>query len=354
MRIRPLLVAALLPAALLPAALLSAPPAAAAPSPAPAPPPAESAGLSIRLVDVPKARAADPRAQAYVVDHLAPGTTVSRRVLVRDTGTAPVTPTLYAGAADIRDGAFVPADKGVPGDLVAWTRLSPFSLGLAPGGESTAEVTIAVPPTATPGERYGVVWAELPAEPTGGGASEISRVGVRIYLSVGAGPEPASRIGVDSLQAARNADGAAAVTALVRNTGGRALDLTGSLSLRDGPGGRSAGPFPVATGTTVGLGQAAPVTAVLDKTVAGGPWNAVLELRSGGTSAKVQAPVSFPGDVGTAGPPLRPVAFSGPPTRRVAVLAAAEVLGLAVLLLVVAAYLARRGRGRRGARLRTR
>jgi len=36
------------------------------------------------------------------------------------------------------------------------------------------------------------------------------------------------------------------------------------------------------------------------------------------------------------------------------VLAAAEVLGLAVLLLVVAAYLARRGRGRGGARLRTR
>ena len=57
-------------------------------------------------------------------------------------------------------------------------------------------MTIAVPRDAAPGERYGVVWAEVrAAAPAAGGITQVSRVGIRIYLSVGPGgrPPPISR-----------------------------------------------------------------------------------------------------------------------------------------------------------------
>ncbi|MDP1793557.1 MAG: hypothetical protein Q8K63_05395 [Acidimicrobiales bacterium] len=41
----------------------------------------ESGGsISIRLLDAPTNRADDPRAKTYIVDHVSPGTTISRRV----------------------------------------------------------------------------------------------------------------------------------------------------------------------------------------------------------------------------------------------------------------------------------
>jgi hypothetical protein len=47
-------------------------------------------------------------------------------------------------------------------------------------------VTIRVPRDAAPGERYGVVWAETRAGPdSGDGITQVNRVGIRLYLSVG-------------------------------------------------------------------------------------------------------------------------------------------------------------------------
>jgi len=77
---------------------------------------------------------------------------------------------------------------------------------------------------------------------------------------------------VESLQAARRTDGRPVVTAQVRNTGERALDIRGELALSDGPGGLSAGPFPVTVGTTLAVGATAPVEVVLDEAIKGGPW----------------------------------------------------------------------------------
>ena len=41
--------------------------------------------------------------------------------------------------------------------------------------------------------------------------------------------------------------------------------MTGTLTLTGGPGGLTAGPFPVALGTTLAPGDSAPVTATLDQ-----------------------------------------------------------------------------------------
>src|SRR5437762_204087 len=79
---------------------------------------------------------------------------------------------------------------------------------------------------------------------TGGGITQVSRVGIRLYISVGAGGPPAAAFTIDTLTAQRSADGAPTVVAAVQNTGGRALDMNGSMELRNGPGGLSAGPYP--------------------------------------------------------------------------------------------------------------
>jgi len=52
------------------------------------------------------------------------------------------------------------------------------------------------------------------------------------------------------------------VRASVHNTGGRALDMNGTLQLLAGPGGLSAGPFPATLGTTPAIGDTEPVSIV--------------------------------------------------------------------------------------------
>jgi hypothetical protein len=90
---------------------------------------------------------------------------------------------------------------------------------------------------------------------TPGGLTQVSRVGIRLYLSIGPGGAPASNFDIVSMTADRDSTNSAMVQASIHNTGGRALDLSGALALSDGPGGLSAGPFPITLGTTLGIGQ---------------------------------------------------------------------------------------------------
>lgn len=83
------------------------------------------------------------------------------------------------------------------------------------------------------------------------------------------------------------------VLATVHNTGGRALDMSGALQLLAGPGGLSAGPFPVTLGTTLAIGDTEPVTIALDKRLSAGPWDARITLRSGLFGRSSQATVTF-------------------------------------------------------------
>jgi hypothetical protein len=159
----------------------------------------------------------------------------------------------------------------------------------------TATVTIDVPEDAPPGEQYGVVWAEVRSEPVAdGGVLQVSRVGIRIYLSVGPGGAPAADFTIDSLTAERSSEGQPIVLATVHNIGGRALDMSGTLKLLAGPGGLSAGPFPATLGTTLPIAGRETVTIALDDAIPAGPWDARITLRSGLLERTARATISFP------------------------------------------------------------
>jgi DNA-binding response OmpR family regulator len=246
---------------------------------------------------------------------------------------------LYAAAADITDGSFIGAADRATNELSSWTTVTPDAPVVPAAGKVSATVTITVPADAPAGEQYGVVWAEArsAADPAGG-VTQVSRVGIRLYLSIGPGGPPATDFTIEALTAARGADGEPTVLATVRNTGGRALDMNGTLELSGGPGGLSAGPFTVSTGSTVPIDGTRPLSTVLDGQLPAGPWNARITLSSGLVERTASARITFP----TSGK-ASAVATDAPgwPLRNTA------LAGLGVLLLAGLAIAVRRKRPRR-------
>jgi hypothetical protein len=252
-------------------------------------------GIGLRLVDVPVNALADPRARVYIVDHVVPGVVIQRRIEVSNTTASTQHIVLYGAAASIASGSFLGAEGHTPNDASSWTSVRPGASDIPAGGLLTATVTIVVPDDAAPGEQYGVVWAESRSAPAaGGGVVQVNRVGIRIYLSVGPGGPPAANFPIDSLTAERSADGQPIVLASVHNTGGRALDMSGTLQLLDGPGGLRAGPFAATLGTTLGIGDTEAVTFTLDTQLPAGPWDAQITLRSGLLERTGRATITFP------------------------------------------------------------
>lgn len=150
-------------------------------------------GVGIRLVDVPVARADDPRALAYIIDHVAPGDVIERRIEVSNGTRSPADVSVYPAAADIGDGGFVGAEGDTQNEVSSWTSVTPREPVLAARSATFVDVTIKVPSDATRGEHYGVVWAETTTPPSEeGGVTQVSRAGIRLYVSVGPGGEPAS------------------------------------------------------------------------------------------------------------------------------------------------------------------
>lgn len=81
------------------------------------------------------------------------------------------------------------------------------------------------------------------------------------------------------------------------------MDLAGELTLTDGPGGLSGGPFPATLGTTLAVDAVGSVEIVLDEQLPNGPWQAVLTLESGLLERSVAAEITFP-DAGEADSPV--------------------------------------------------
>lgn len=239
----------------------------------------------------------------------------------------------YANAATIRDGYFTITEGRATNELTTWTSVTPAGATLAPNQRVILTATIRVPKDVMGGERYGVVLAELPAKPNGQGVSVANRVGVRIYLDVGGPKAPKSDFTVDTLQASRRSDGTAVVTAQVHNTGARALDMRGSLTLRDGPDGLSAGPYPATLGTTLAPGQTEPVTVVLGTSITGGPWTARLTLRSGLLERRAEGKLTFPDAAGASTPPVKARNIPLGKDKRVLVPLATGLIGIVLLLL---------------------
>ncbi|MEW1812548.1 hypothetical protein AB0284_17810 [Pseudarthrobacter phenanthrenivorans] len=265
-----------------------------APTPAYAGPDTAPEGmLGVRLLDVPTARTDDPRARTYIVDHLAPGTTIRRRIEISNTTPVPAVVAVYEAAASINDGVFTPAAGRDGNDLTQWTSVDETSLELPSNHARAVAVTITVPPDAAAGERYGVVWAEVRST-SPGTVTVVNRVGIRVYLSVGAGGEPASAMHVDSLTAGRSQDGRPTVTAQVSNTGARALDIAGRLTLTAGPGGLSGGPYDTEKALTLRPGQNGTINFVLSAGLPDGPWTAHLDATSGTTKALQDSTITFP------------------------------------------------------------
>lgn len=242
--------------------------------------------------------------------------------------------TLYPGAAEVGGGSFRALEGRVDNELSRWISVAPASVTVPAGGEALAEVTIAVPAVAGGGERYAAVLAEQSAVRQSSGFSVASRVGIRVYLSVGGPRAPESDFLIDSLQASRRADGTPVVAAEVRNTGDRALDLRGELRLTDGPGGLSGGPFPAQLGTTLAPGDAEPVTVVLDKAITGGPWTATLSLKSGLLERQARAVITFPDGAGQQSPAVAAENLALREDPKILVPIAGGLIGLIALLLL--------------------
>jgi hypothetical protein len=251
--------------------------------------------IGVRIVDVPQSLAGDPRAGLYIVDHVAPGTRIERHIEVSTTAATAMPIELYPAAATIAGGAFSGAEGRTANDLSSWMSIEPTAVDIPAEGTAAATVTISVPADAAPGEQYAVLWVQA-RSPAGaeGDVSQVSRVGIRVYLSVGPGGAPAADFEIDTLTAERSPNGQPFVIASVHNTGGRALDLNGTLNLLDGPGGLTAGPFPAQLGVTLGIGQTEPVEIGLDDRLPTGPWDARLTLASGLVERTVRGELTFP------------------------------------------------------------
>jgi hypothetical protein len=264
-------------------------PALAPPQASPAPVATATGSIGIRLTDAPLSGANDPRARTYIVDHVTPGTTFQRHVQVSNSSGSAQHLLLYAGAAQITSKGWVADGSAGGNDLTSWITVSPSSVTLAAGSSATAVVTVAVPANASAGERYGVIWADLPPVAGAGPVAIANLVGVRVYLSVGAGGDPPSDFTIQSITVESGPE----LVVAVQNTGQRALDLTGGATLSGGPGSLTAGPFP-ANGFTLGIGDSTGIVIPLPAALPPGTWTASVTLASGTITHSVTAQVVIP------------------------------------------------------------
>jgi hypothetical protein len=296
-----------------------------------APLPHSLRAVGIRLVDGPSPSLDSPLARSYIVGRLAPGTTIRRQIEISNTTLSTVSVAVYAAGAGLVNGHFGFAPGHSRNELSSWTSVTRHRLRLRPGTNAVETVTVNVPTLASSGERNAVVWAEVSARTSAAdGIRLVNRVGIRMYLSIGPGGGPASNFVLGALSAKRSASGVPLVAAVVHNSGGRTLDINGTLTLSNGPGGLRAGPFAVMLGATLAPGSSEPATVALDKRLPRGPWRAQLQLRSGFIERSAVATITFPSAV----------AAPAPSHSRYLIFALSALLAVGALALVRARRLA--------------
>ncbi len=252
------------------------------------PPPGPRGDFGVRLVDVPVSEARNPRALRYIIDDLPAGSVVHRRILLLNNEHRTVRFSVYPDAAHITRGLFVGDSGATRSELTTWTSVRHRFVTLAPGKSAMDMVTIRVPKGASRGEHYGVIWVQQRARPRPGarfGVREVARVGIRMYLAVTRGGAPPTKYEITSITGRWLASGQPLVVARVRNTGGRAVDLSGTLRLAGGPGHTRGGPFPAQKIATVAPGQSWDLTFAPPRSLPEGSWRATVSLVSGLTTA---------------------------------------------------------------------
>jgi hypothetical protein len=319
-------------------ALLSAVPARAQTTTTTQPP--VDAGLGLRLLEAPTNRRDDPRAKRYIVDHVPAGTSFTRAIEVSNGTDRVATVALYAAAASLENGEFVPASGHASNELSGWITIDPPMVTIPIGGRAQARVTVRIPADATPGERYAVALAELPPPPGSGLVGLASRVGIRVYLSVGPGDEPPTDFALKTFQPISEL-GRPGVSIHSCNTGGRAIDLGGAIKLDNGPGGIAAGPFKSTQPSSVAPGDCEDLKILLDPKLPRGPWDATATLQSGTKEKTATARITFPapGQKGSAVP-----AHAKGTSDEPLLAGGATILALLAGGLAAFAWLRRRGR----------
>ena len=303
----------------------------------PAVPPPHSFG--VRLVDVPVDEANNPRALRYIVDYLPTGTVIHRRILILNQEPQTAHFTVYADAAQIANGLFTGDAGATRNELTGWVSVQHSAVTLRADTSATDLVTIKVPQGATRGEHYAVIWVQQASyirTVNGFGVNDVARVGIRVYLAVGRGGAPPTNFAITSITARRSVAGWPSIVAHVDNTGGRAVDLSGTARLTDGPGNTTAGPFRSQQIITLAPGQSGNMTFGPPKSLPNGPWQASITLVSGITTSAATASIQF-GAFVPAHPGLSLMAWL---SIGLGVLAAA----VAVMALILARHATRRRR----------
>ena len=283
-------------AALAAAAIIIPTAAGARPAQAVAVPPS----FGTRLVQVPVSEAHDQRALEYIIDDLTPGTVISRQILIANNEHQVSHFTVYPGAARIQNGSFTGEAGQTPNELTTWISVQHGKVTVGPEQSVKDLVTIRVPRIATRGEHYGVIWVQqvsVARTSSGMAVKEVNRVGIRIYLAIGQGGALPTKFAIGAIAGHRSPSGKAVLTASVRNTGGRAVDLSGTARLTNGPGGTSAGPFKSQKVVTIAPGQSGTMTFVGGKQLPSGPWQATVTMISGITKVSASATIDFSGHV---------------------------------------------------------
>ncbi len=287
--------------------------------------------IGIRLVAAAGAPSSNPLASSYIVARLAPGDSLTRVVEIDDNSNSPELVSLYVASATVAHGQFFFAAGHASNDLTGWTSVTNSAIPLAAKSKALDTVTVRVPHDAQSGNYYAVVWAAVSAAPPGGeGITLVSRVGVRIYVSVGPGGGAPSNFGLRTLRAKRESSGNSLLVTTVHNSGANTLSLDGYLMLSRGPGGLSAGPFVAKLGAVLAPGVSEPATVVLAPDFPRGPWTATLKVSSGTLSRSATNTITFPARF--AAP-----ATSGKGTSPIQLLLAlfALIAGLSLLLIVL-------------------
>jgi hypothetical protein len=255
---------------------------------------ADSGGIGIRIVDVPPAAARnDPLALSYIVNRLAPGRSVRRRIEVSNSTASTAAVAVYSAAAGLHQGEFVFGPRHGKNELSSWTSVSREVVRLQSGTKAFETVTIRVPKDASSGERYAVIWAEVSTSGSGG-VKLANRVGIRMYVSIGPGGAPPSNFVIGKLSARRSASGQPLVVARIHNSGQRTIAITGNLTLSNGPGGVRAGPFPVRLALPLAPRSSRSVTVRFDKRLPLGPWRAQIRLKGRSIERVAVATITFP------------------------------------------------------------
>jgi hypothetical protein len=250
------------------------------------------ASIGVRLEPVPGSQPANPQDRSYIVQYMKIGTRIRRVITVSNTSSSTRRISVYAGAASVMHGRFAFGPSAAPNELTTWTRLSKHFLVLKPNTADSVTVTVTVPRDASPGQRFGVIWAQITAASKG--ITLVNRVGIRMYIAVGKGGPPPPAFAITSMTAIRDRSGTPTVVAQVRNIGIVALDLTGTLRLFRGPGGTSAGPMPVSSNVTLPAGKAILLDAIVSRKLPLGPWHAVMTLAAGQLRRTARATLTFP------------------------------------------------------------